>query len=370
MKIGFGLIVKDEAHVIERCLNSVKEFIDYVYISDTGSSDNTIEVITNWLTKNNIPGKVVTHKWKNFAENRSIVLKELTALNCVDYILMIDADEVLTFKEDPKQIKKTLTADLYDITTVFPDCTYVRPQLTTTRLPFYYKAVVHEYLESDVPWNTRQTLSGVTNTPIQDSSRNKKGDKSKKDILVLENILKTEKDPFLITRYTFYLARTYSENKDYKNALKYFQNRAILGGWNEEVYVSLLEIGKLRELLNYKAEKILAPWYKAFELIPDRLDAIYEIVKYCRIHKRFQEGYHIGKAGYGLTLKKESLFSNPEIFRFNFMDECAINAYWVGKYEESLDIYKKLFEHNRIPDSQINRVVENMLYANQKLYRL
>ena len=102
MKIGLCQIVKNEAHVIERCLDSVKDFIDYVYISDTGSTDDTIKVINNWLKTNNIKGQVVTHKWQNFAYNRSIVLKELKEKNIVDYILMIDADEVLVFDKRSK----------------------------------------------------------------------------------------------------------------------------------------------------------------------------------------------------------------------------------------------------------------------------
>ena len=42
--INLCMIVKDEAHIIERCLHSVKPLIDKVLIVDTGSSDNTIEV--------------------------------------------------------------------------------------------------------------------------------------------------------------------------------------------------------------------------------------------------------------------------------------------------------------------------------------
>ena len=57
--IGLCMIVKDESHVIERCLDSVKNLIDFVLILDTGSSDGTQEVIKNWIDRNNIPGKVI-----------------------------------------------------------------------------------------------------------------------------------------------------------------------------------------------------------------------------------------------------------------------------------------------------------------------
>ena len=39
------MIVKNESKIIERCLNSVKNIIDCYSIVDTGSTDNTKELI-------------------------------------------------------------------------------------------------------------------------------------------------------------------------------------------------------------------------------------------------------------------------------------------------------------------------------------
>ena len=57
-RICLNMIVKDEAHVIERCLASVIPHITSWCISDTGSTDNTIEVIENVMAKAGLPGKV------------------------------------------------------------------------------------------------------------------------------------------------------------------------------------------------------------------------------------------------------------------------------------------------------------------------
>ena len=43
------MIVKDEEHCIERCLESVAPFIDRYDITDTGSTDKTKEKIKNFL---------------------------------------------------------------------------------------------------------------------------------------------------------------------------------------------------------------------------------------------------------------------------------------------------------------------------------
>jgi glycosyltransferase involved in cell wall biosynthesis len=51
--ICLNMIVKDESHVIEKTLENIisKVPITYWVISDTGSSDNTKEIITNFFKR-------------------------------------------------------------------------------------------------------------------------------------------------------------------------------------------------------------------------------------------------------------------------------------------------------------------------------
>lgn len=91
--ICLSMIVKNEAHVIERCLNSVKPFIDSWVIMDTGSTDGTQEVIEQCMK--GIPGELHNRTWVNFAHNRNESLK--IALQKADYVLIMDADDYLEF---------------------------------------------------------------------------------------------------------------------------------------------------------------------------------------------------------------------------------------------------------------------------------
>jgi glycosyltransferase involved in cell wall biosynthesis len=52
--IGLCMIVKNEARVILRCLESVRPLADYFLIEDTGSTDDTQDIIRNWLDQNRL----------------------------------------------------------------------------------------------------------------------------------------------------------------------------------------------------------------------------------------------------------------------------------------------------------------------------
>ena len=70
-KLVLTQIVKNEAHVITRMLNSIKPIVDIVCLADTGSTDDTIEVVKNWGTQNNIETHVFERTFDNFENSRN-----------------------------------------------------------------------------------------------------------------------------------------------------------------------------------------------------------------------------------------------------------------------------------------------------------
>ena len=72
-------MVKNEGKIIERLMNSVVNYIDGYVICDTGSTDNTIELVNKFLEKNNKKGTVVEIPWINFGESRTESAKQAYA---------------------------------------------------------------------------------------------------------------------------------------------------------------------------------------------------------------------------------------------------------------------------------------------------
>ncbi len=96
IEISLCMIVKNESENLKRCLDSVKKAIDEIIIVDTGSSDNTKE-IANFFTN-----KIYYFEWiDDFSAARNFSFSKATK----EYIMWLDADDVVTFQNLQKLIK-------------------------------------------------------------------------------------------------------------------------------------------------------------------------------------------------------------------------------------------------------------------------
>jgi glycosyltransferase involved in cell wall biosynthesis len=91
VKLSVCMIVKNEEACIAASLESVKG-ADEVIVLDTGSTDNTAEVVAS-LNQPNVRFIKGVYQWKdNFADARNTALKYCAG----EWVLIIDADETLT----------------------------------------------------------------------------------------------------------------------------------------------------------------------------------------------------------------------------------------------------------------------------------
>lgn len=84
--ISLCMIVKDEAHQIEKCLQSIHSVVDEIIVVDTGSTDGTQELCRRY------GATVIEIPWENsFAKARNMGLQKAVG----EWILWMDADEEL-----------------------------------------------------------------------------------------------------------------------------------------------------------------------------------------------------------------------------------------------------------------------------------
>jgi glycosyltransferase involved in cell wall biosynthesis len=104
--LSLCMIVRDEAEVLARCLDSVADLADEIVIVDTGSLDDTISIALRY------DAKVLRYAWHDdFAAARNYSFKHATS----PYILWLDADDVLPpeDREKLREWKPRLDKDVY-----------------------------------------------------------------------------------------------------------------------------------------------------------------------------------------------------------------------------------------------------------------
>ena len=360
-KICLCMIVKNEAPVIRRCLDSVHSIIDYWVIVDTGSTDGTQDIIREHLKE--LPGELHERPWRDFAHNRSEALT--LARPHADYSLIIDADDALEFPAG-FQLPE-LTADSYVLDILDTGTRYQRTQLVRNSLAWRYEGVLHEYL-------TCEGAGAVGHLPIlmrrnHDGARRRDPETYRKDAAILESALLTETNPFLIARYTFYLAQSYFDCGEKAKAIDAYLRRAELGYWDQEIFISLYKAAQLKDELGHDREEVIALYLRASDAAPSRAEALHGASRLCRYAGRNQEGYEIAKRGLALTAPTDGLFVEPWIYDYGLRDEFAVNAYWAEYYRECIDACLSLLAASTLPVGDRDRVIANARFALDKLHQ-
>ncbi|MBB3771979.1 glycosyltransferase involved in cell wall biosynthesis [Angulomicrobium tetraedrale] len=364
--VCLNMIVKNEADVIRRCLDSVRPIIDYWVIVDTGSTDGTQDIIREHLR--GVPGELHERPWRDFAHNRSEALKlaRARAHGPGDYTLIIDADDALQIRAGDEL--PALTADSYMVTIHDTSLVYQRPQLVRSALAWRYEGVLHEYLtcEGAAPHGQIPAISMRRN---HDGARRKDPTTYRRDADMLEAALRTEKNPFLIARYRFYLAQSYRDCRNWEKALDNYLLRADLGFWQEEVFISLYCAAQMMETLGHPERQVIDACLRASDALSTRAEALHRASRLCRQKGLYEEGYAIAQRGLAIPQPNGALFVEPWIYQTGLLDELSLNAYGCGRRRDCLDATLKLLATGDLPPADVARVLANARLAAEGLPR-
>ena len=348
------MIVKNEAEVIRRCLESVRDLIDYWVISDTGSDDDTKDIIRAELK--DIPGELHEDPWVNFGHNRTVNIERAYAK--ADYLLLIDADMVVRQTEDPPPLK----ADSYMLRHT-GDVEYRIKRLVRGDIRWRYEGVTHEYLTSARPDNQSDLDCLVIEHFGDGGSR---ADKFKRDERLLGAEL--ERDP-QNTRTLFYLAQTcrdlaeiHHDSGRAKRAIELYERRAGMGGWEEEVYYSLLQVGVLHADFGDWPSAMDA-FVRAWDARPQRLEACYELAARLRVAGKYHAAHAFARAGLGKPVPADLLFVHPWVYEWGLLFEYSIAAYWIGDMRASLEACDQLLALQSLPATYRDQTHANRSFA-------
>jgi glycosyltransferase involved in cell wall biosynthesis len=356
-KVCLNMIIKNESKVIERCLASAKPLIDYWVIVDTGSSDHTQEIVKNFMK--DIPGELHERPWVNFEHNRNEALS--LAKDKADYLLFIDADD--QFEIAPDFVMPKLDKDGYYLTINYSGSSYLRPQLVRNDLGWRWGGVVHEALFCDNAYNMG-TLEGVSMLIIGGGDRSRDPKKFERDAKLLEKALK--KNPSS-TRDLFYLAQSYKDAGKLKAAIASYEKRVAMGGWDQEVFWSLYQIGIIQETLKKPEDVVNKSYSRAFQYRPVRAEPLYRLASYYRQKENYLMGYLLAQHALSIKQPNDPLFVETWIYDYGVLLEHSICAYWIGKYQEAFESSMKILTLKNLPDNIRECVNNNLRFITPKI---
>lgn len=327
-KLCLCMIVKDERPILEDCFNSVIDSIDYWIICDTGSTDGTQQFINEYFESKNIKGELYEDEWLNFAHNRTLAFER--AKNKAKYCYVIDADDRLEgnilIPPGEDIINFMLKINLGPIE-------YYRAQIFRNDLDWIFKGVVHEYACLKNP-----NIPGKHNVYLDDCKVNAGtfGNRTTKDnkkfCRDIELLLKGIEDEEKNSRYYFYLAQSYKDIGNYKKAIKWYNKRINLGGWEEEIYCSKYYIAYCKQRDNYDFDnEILFDYLDSFNYREIRLEPLYQIMMHYKSKDELYTAFSYGMLGYNINFPKDDiLFIEKDIYNLRFWYVLSYISYKLG----------------------------------------
>lgn len=353
------MIVKNEAHVIRRCLDSLSGFIDTWAIVDTGSSDGTQDIIREHLA--GLPGELIERPWVNFAHNRTEALRHARGRS--DYIFVIDADEVLVFDEGIELPR--LDRHAYHFVMESGGVTYFKTQLVDGALDWCFKNVLHEYIYSPEA-RTEAVLPGVRTVRFPDGARARDPLTYRRDALMIEQALLDEPDN---TRYVFYLAQSYRDAGELDLAIRHYRRRAEMGGWVEEVWYSLYQVAEILERKGEPWPQVMEAYLQAFQAKPDRAGPLFRIGLHYQEQRQFDLAHLFFRRAMRIPYPaNDRLFIEKDVYRTLLPLEYAVSCYFAGDDVESVETNNRLLMDRELPPEILDRVEKNRRFSLDRMH--
>lgn len=229
--IALCVMVKNERNTLPRLFESVRGLVTRAIILDTGSTDGTVKFARDY---DGFPVEFHFADFENFGATRTRLLA--LAKGKADWLLTLDADHTLKWDSSALQPLNPAVpayALMHDEGT-----RYWIPRLLRGDRDWSYVGVTHEYLDTA----PAPQLYGIT--VLHHADGGSRADKFERDLRLLLNSYR--EDPSN-ARTCFYLANTFRDLGKPIMATVYYRERIALGGWSEEIFVSMLELAKLTE---------------------------------------------------------------------------------------------------------------------------
>ena len=320
------MIVKNEQTMIGQCLESVKNVVDEINIVDTGSTDQTKEIVAAYTNR------IFDYKWRDdFGAARNFSFSKATK----DYILWLDADDIL-LEEDAnklKELKRTLSPEVNCVTFKYhyasdsdgnPTLVFRRERLVKRSKNFKWVGFIHEYIGTQ--GNTLDADIAVTHKRVHGISD--------RNLTIYRK--KLSEGIQLSTRDICYYGKELYYHRLFDEAIEVLEGFVKGPAWIEDIIDAYCKIGDCYEAKGelQRARKIL---YESFECVPPRAEVIYRIAGTFQKEKKIQEAIFWYNSILSAKMPETSSgFISPEYWTWRPHLELCVCYYQIGDIEKSI----------------------------------
>lgn len=330
-KMVLSFMCKNEENVIIDMLNSCLPIMDNLVALDTGSTDNTIDVIKNFCYNNGVYFEIYQRPFDNFMNSRN-ALKNYTLeyinefyknYNDNIYWFSIDCDDIMII--DKNHNNDNLQSDVYDITIRTNSIIYRKKSIFKIGDDGKWDGIVHEDYYTNNKVDYLDTLS--INVRHSGNSWNDINKHLKQALLYENNILNGNNN----IRAYFYTGETYILSNKNDRAFEYFHsltNKFEVNDSNKEyIFYSYFQMGNI-EYNKGNIDNSIDFFLKAHEVDNRRFETINLIINHYLNKKMYHSAFIYSK--YCIDILKGR---NP-------YPECGLYIYE--------DLYKYLLYYNHI----------------------
>jgi len=389
-KLALNFICKDESHVIERMLTSVKSIVDLIVVNDTGSTDGTQDLIRKFGEENNIPTYVFDRPFDDFEKSRNHAMQKLTDVvkelgwdsNKV-HGFWIDCDEQMVV--EPGFNKNQFTNDLYMINTFIGQMKYTRNTFFKVSKPFRWYGPVHEFIVCD----DQNISSGLAEGCFVNVSMDGNSWQSSIPAKYLSHSHKLEsyiaenrQDP----RWIFYTAQSYhdsasmpdnqEENKErLRRSLRYYKERTErTDGYAEEIYYAHYRMGSIMKTLEEPWNLTMQQCLKAYAIDPLRGESIKLIIDYYLQMGEWHLAYLYTKFGYENFHNKNPyptrlLFVEEALYTWKFAEAHAASCFYTGRKDEAKKVYEQMVALTKTNPGAFSQDDLNKINTNAQFFK-
>lgn len=335
------MIVRNETQTLPRLVASIDGVVDEWCIIDTGSDDGTPEAVQRLLA--HIPGRLEHRPWKDFGHNRTELVQLCRTMPDVTHLLLADADMTVTVADDFRMQLDQQTAPMLLVPVIAGSSEYRMPYLVRNDVDWYYESPTHEFLASDesIAW---AHFDGLSFTHHEDGGS--RFDKYERDRRLLEIQIAERPDD---ARSVFYLARTLRDLGHADEAIAMYERRVSMGRWEQEQYISLLDVGDLHMQSARPADASWA-WQRAIALRPERAEAYHRLGRLLNAQRLFPAARIVLDRALDLRPSDDQLFVDRSVEQWGVRFEHALACWWSGDRPLADAVFAELAEQSYVPE--------------------